>query len=212
MGDFFDFWFGFPDPTPLIRTYADLIEMLKGFRREGIRVIYLEGNHDFALGRYMRDEIGLEIHECSFEMELDGKQLFLAHGDRIYPTLGHRLVASILRSRLAYLVITLLGARSVTSIARRWSAVSRRRNMKRSPVVIARLRAFAERKISEGFDVVILAHTHLAEAITIKGKGRVGYYFNVGDWIKDFSYLRYNARQGFSLRYAKIEGMKNERS
>jgi UDP-2,3-diacylglucosamine pyrophosphatase LpxH len=73
--------------------------------------------------------------------------------------------------------------------------------MERSPVVIARLRSFAQRKLKQGFDAVILAHTHLPEAITVKDQGREAYYFNVGDWIKDFSYLRYNEKKGFSLEY-----------
>ena len=75
--------------------------------------------------------------------------------------------------------------------------------MERSPEVIARLRRFAWRKVKDGFDAVILAHTHLPEAITMKEQGREGFYFNVGNWIKDFSYLRYNAKRGFSLEYFK---------
>lgn len=73
--------------------------------------------------------------------------------------------------------------------------------MERSPVVIARLRSFARRKLKQGLDAVILAHTHLPEAITMKEQGRQAYYFNVGNWIRDFSYLRYNEKKGFSLEY-----------
>ncbi len=75
--------------------------------------------------------------------------------------------------------------------------------MERSPVVIKQLRSFAQRKLKEGFDAVILAHTHLPEAITVNEQGREANYFNVGDWIKDFSYLRYNEKKGFSLEYYK---------
>jgi UDP-2,3-diacylglucosamine pyrophosphatase LpxH len=111
-----------------------------------------------------------------------------------------------LRNWFTYQGISLLGSRLVIAIARRWSASSRGRNMERSPVVIARLRSFAQRKLREGFDAVILAHTHLPEAITVKDQGRKAYYFNVGDWIKDFSYLRYNEKRGFSLEYFKKRG------
>ena len=77
--------------------------------------------------------------------------------------------------------------------------------MERSPEVSARLRSFARQKLNKGFDAVILAHTHLPEAITMVEKGREGNYFNVGNWIKDFSFLRYNAKQGFSLEYYTID-------
>jgi UDP-2,3-diacylglucosamine hydrolase len=201
MGDFFDFWFGFRDITTLKKEYSDVLEIIEGLRRDGIRVIYFEGNHDFSLGSYMRQELGIEVYKRSAEMELRGKRIFLAHGDRISPTLDHWILSGLLRNKLTYQGISLLGSRLVMAIAHRWSASSRGRNMERSPVVIARLRSFAQRKLKEGFDAVILAHTHLPEVIRVKEKGKEAYYFNVGDWIKDFSYLRYNEKKGFSLEY-----------
>jgi UDP-2,3-diacylglucosamine hydrolase len=206
MGDFFDFWFGFRDCTPLKKEYGDILKLLEGLRRDGVRIIYFEGNHDFSLGSYMREELGIEVYDKSAEITLGGKRIFLAHGDRISPTLDHWIVSGIIRNKFAYLVTSLLGSRIVMAIARRWSASSRGRNMERSPVVIARLRSFAQRKLREGFDAVILAHTHLPEAITVKEGGGKGHYFNVGDWIKDFSYLRYNTKEGFSLEYFKKRG------
>lgn len=203
MGDFFDFWFGFRDCSSLKKEYGDILELLEGLRSTGVRVIYLEGNHDFSLGTYMRQELGIEVYDSSAELELDSKRIFLAHGDRISPTLDHWILTGLLRNRFTYQGISLLGARLVMAIARRWSASSRGKNMERSPVVIARLRSFAQRKLKQGFDAVILAHTHLPEAIAMKEQGREGYYFNVGNWIKDFSYLRYNAERGFSLEYYK---------
>jgi UDP-2,3-diacylglucosamine hydrolase len=206
MGDFFDFWFGFRDCTPLKKEYADVLALLQKLRASGVRVIYLEGNHDFALGQYMREELGIEVYNKSVEMELRGKRIFLAHGDRISPTLDHWILTLLLRNRFTYQMISLLGPRIVMAIARRWSAGSRGKNMERSPVVIKQLRSFAQRKLKEGFDAVILAHTHLPEAITVKEQGREGYYFNVGNWIKDFSYLRYNEKKGFSLEYYAKKG------
>ncbi len=203
MGDFFDFWFGFRDITTLKKEYGDILELLERLRRDGVRVIYFEGNHDFSLGSYMREELGIEVYDRATVMEIGGKRIFLAHGDRISPTLDHWIVSVILRNWFAYRVTSLLGSRIVMAIAHRWSASSRGRNMERSPVVIKQLRSFAQRKLKEGFDAVILAHTHLPEAITVKDQDRQAYYFNVGDWIKDFSYLRYNEKKGFSLEYFK---------
>jgi UDP-2,3-diacylglucosamine hydrolase len=203
MGDCFDFWFGFRDCSLLKKEYGDILELLQGLRAAGVRVIYFEGNHDFSLGPYMSERLGIEVYDRAAEMELNGKRIYLAHGDRISPTLDHRILTGLLRNKLTYQGISLLGSRLVMAIARRWSASSRGRNMERSPVVIARLRSFAQRKLKQGLDAVILAHTHLPEAITVNEHGREAYYFNVGNWIKDFSYLRYNAKRGFSLEYYK---------
>jgi UDP-2,3-diacylglucosamine hydrolase len=201
MGDFFDFWFGFRHLSSLKREYSDILDLLEDLRITGVRVIYLEGNHDFSLGTYIHERLGIKVYDKSVEMELDGKRIYLAHGDRISPTLDHWVLTGLLRNRVTYQMISWLGPRLVMAIARRWSASSRGKNMERSPEVIKRLRRFAQCKLKEGFDAVILAHTHLPEAITIKEQGREGYYFNVGNWIKDFSYLRYNEKKGFSLEY-----------
>jgi UDP-2,3-diacylglucosamine hydrolase len=203
MGDFFDFWFGFRKMRRLKKEYGDLLELFEELRAVGVRVIYLEGNHDFCMGPYMREKLKIAVYDHHAEIDLDGKLVYLAHGDRVSPTLDHWILTGLLRNRVTYQLISWLGPKIVMAIARRWSTSSRGRNIQKSPEVIARLRQFAVEKIKkEGFDAVILSHTHLTEAIRVKRRGKKeGYYFNVGNWIKDFSYLRYNEKNGFSLEY-----------
>jgi UDP-2,3-diacylglucosamine hydrolase len=205
MGDFFDFWFGFRDLSPLIREYGDILKLLKQLRSDGVEVIYLEGNHEFRLGSFLRDRLGIKIYEHCAEIDLDGKKVFLAHGDRSYPTVSHRILTWLLRNRLTYLLISLLGPRIVIAVAQWWSAKSRKGSLKESSEVIARLKRFAQRKLNEGFDTVILAHTHLPEAITMEKRGGEGHYFNVGNWMRDYSYLRYNENEGFTLEYYRSD-------
>jgi UDP-2,3-diacylglucosamine hydrolase len=204
MGDFFDFWFGFRDPSLLKKEYGDILGFLEQLRGDGVRIIYLEGNHDFSLGSYMREELGIEVYKHAAEIDLDDTRCYLAHGDRISPTWDHRILTALLRNKITYQLIYLLGPRIVMAIARHWSARSRGRNMERFPEVIARLQQFSRRKLEKGFDAVILAHTHFPEAITMVEQGREGYYFNVGNWIKDFSYLRYSEKKGFALEYYNV--------
>ena len=202
MGDFFDFWFGFRKLRPFKKKYGDLLELFEELRAVGVRVIYLEGNHDFCMGPYITEKLNIAVYEHYAEIDLYGKRAYLAHGDRVYPTVDHWILTGLLRNRITYQLISWLGPKIVMAIAGRWSTLSRGRNMEKSPEVIARLRQFAVEKIKkEGFDAVILAHTHLPETITVKRRERERYYFNVGNWIKDFSYLRYNEKNGFSLEY-----------
>jgi len=207
MGDFFDFWFGFRDISSLKKKYGDILGLLEDLRTDGVRVIYLEGNHDFSLGSYMVEELGIEVYGHCAEIDLNGKRVYLAHGDRVSPTIGHLILTWFLRNKVAYQLISLLGSWIVIDIAERWSAGSRNRNVEKSPKIISRLRKFARQKLDKGFDAVILAHAHLPEAITMVGQGREGYYFNVGNWIKDFSYLRYTERKGFSLEFYRKKDM-----
>jgi UDP-2,3-diacylglucosamine hydrolase len=201
MGDFFDFWFGFRNLAPLKRGYGDILELLEKLGLEGVKVIYLEGNHDFHVGPYMRERLGIKVYDRFAEVDLNGEKVYLAHGDRICPTLSHRILTWLLRNRLTYQLISLLGARIVIAVARWWSANSRSRSQEKSAEVIVRLRRFAQRKLQEGFDTVILAHTHLPESITMKKEGGEGHYFNVGNWMRDYSYLRYSEKKGFTLEY-----------
>jgi UDP-2,3-diacylglucosamine hydrolase len=201
MGDFFDFWFGFRDLSPLKREYDDILKLLKQLISDGVEVIYLEGNHEFRMGPYMREKLGVAIYDNSAEIDLDGNKVYLAHGDRAYPTVSHRILIWVLRNKLTYMLLSLLGPRIVIAVARWWSSSSRQRNMKESSKVISRLRRFAQLKLNEGFDAVVLAHTHLPEEIPMKKGGGEGYYFNVGNWMQDYSYLRYNKKKGFTLEY-----------
>ena len=61
--------------------------------------------------------------------------------------------------------------------------------------------AFAQGKLREGFDVVILAHSHLPQSCSFEINGRKAHYFNVGDWITHFSFLRYRHDSGFQIEY-----------
>ena len=201
MGDFFDFWFGFRDLSPLKREYGDILQFLKQLRSEGVEIIYLEGNHEFQMEPYMRETLGIDVYDNCVEIDLDGKKIYLAHGDRAYATVSHRILTWLLRNRITYLLISSLGPRVVIAVAQWWSSGSRKRSLKESPQVISRLKQFAQRKLHEGFDAVVLAHTHLPEEIPMKKRGGEGYYFNVGNWMRDYSYLRYNEKKGFTLEY-----------
>jgi UDP-2,3-diacylglucosamine hydrolase len=205
MGDFFDFWFGFHDLSPLKREYGDILDFLQRLRSDGVEIIYLEGNHEFRMRPYMREKLGIDVYDNYAEIDLDGKRVYLAHGDRSHSTMSHRILTWLLRNWVTYQLLFLLGPRLVIGIARWWSAGSRRWSLKRSADIISRLRKFAQRKVNEGFDAVILAHTHLPEAITMKKRKGEGYYFNVGNWMRDYSYLRYNEKKGFTLEYYRTD-------
>ncbi|RLB08243.1 MAG: hypothetical protein DRG50_00475 [Deltaproteobacteria bacterium] len=201
MGDLFDFWFGFRDLSSLKMEYGDILGLFERLREEKREVIYLEGNHDFRLGPYMSEELGVRVYDRSTQIYLGGKRVYLAHGDRAYPKFSHRLFSALLKNGLTYRLISLMGPYLVARMAKYLSSGSRKRGQRVSQDVISRLRKFALRKLNEGFDVVILAHSHFPETMTVEKKEGRGYYFNVGNWTRDFSYLRYNPQGGFSLEY-----------
>ena len=205
MGDLFDFWFGFSDLSSLMQEYGSLIHLFQDVRNHGVKVMYLEGNHDFQIGSYIRDELGVEVHPCSAEIELNGSRVYLAHGDRATPGLTNKISSFLLKNGLTYKVISWLGPKFVINMAKKMSANSRRRGRQHASEVALSVRNFAVKKIAEGYDTVIMAHTHIPEAMTVERGEAIGSYYNVGNWTKDFSYVRYNPTGGFSLEYFGVE-------
>ena len=64
--------------------------------------------------------------------------------------------------------------------------------------------SFAHQKFLEGFEVVLLGHSHFPEKVEEWIEGRKCLYFNVGDWMTHRSYLRFTPPDQF----AKLESGK----
>ena len=97
LGDLFEFWFeyGRAIPKPGFRALAELAEL----RRTGTRIGYLKGNHDFWFKDFWRRELGAEAAD-EMEVKLDGKRVFLAHGDRLDRAFVPQFFRILMRSRL----------------------------------------------------------------------------------------------------------------
>lgn len=184
LGDFFDFWFGFDEIIPY--PYLPILSKLLELKERGVRMVYVEGNHDFFMGPFFRDILGAEIYPKEATLYLAGKRVLLAHGDladrRDY---GYRVLRWLLRSRAFLALARLIPPSLLFKIARRFSGMSRRFKY-RSQALKEALRGFARRKWEEGYEVVILSHSHTPEVIE-DGSGRL--YINTGDWVENFTYV-----------------------
>src|SRR5438552_3368821 len=56
-GDLFDFWFEYATAIP--RRYFGILHALREVRDQGVEITLLNGNHDFWLGRFLTEEIGI---------------------------------------------------------------------------------------------------------------------------------------------------------
>ena len=81
VGDVFDFWFEYRGVVPkgFVRTLGKLAELTD----RGIRVVFFTGNHDMWVGDYLARECGVEIHTSPQQFCLNGKNVFIAHGDNM---------------------------------------------------------------------------------------------------------------------------------
>jgi len=184
LGDLFDFWTGRNSEARV--RYRSVLRALKGVHDRGVRLIYVEGNHDFSMGRFFTVTLEARIVRESAVMELGGRKFYLAHGDTVDMTGGYRLWRGFLRSPVFSALSMALPSSLVWSIAGGLSGRSRSYNTK-GPVLDSHLREFARRQLEGGVDFVVMAHSHMAGVHEING----GTYANPGGWEGERTYLVY---------------------
>ncbi|MBI5598774.1 MAG: UDP-2,3-diacylglucosamine diphosphatase [Deltaproteobacteria bacterium] len=188
MGDLFDFWAGFNDV--LFREYSPLLSALSQLRKRGIEITYLEGNHDFSMGDLFTGSLGVKLYPDSAELTLNGKKAFLSHGDMVDRTLTYALWRGFLRSFLFKALAAILPAAFVWKTARALSRKSRASGEKYRGIE-NHLKAFAREKIGEGYEAVVLAHSHIPALDIIETNGKKGVYVNPGSWTAGRNYIVY---------------------
>jgi UDP-2,3-diacylglucosamine hydrolase len=184
MGDIFDFWYEWVHVVPAY--HFDIFFSLKKLIEKGIKITYLAGNHDFRLGGYLKNEIGINCVENEYVFESGGKRFFAAHGDGLARSDGgYRFLKKVLRSKINNLLFrTFIPPDLGIWIANATSKSSRKYRKIDREKWSAEYSSFAESKLKEGFDYVILGHLHLPQTKMFGDRT----YLNTGDWIEYFTY------------------------
>lgn len=201
LGDLFEFWFGF-EPFAF-EGYKPVLDKLEELVKGGVHIRYTEGNHDFGLGTYFEDTLGAQIDVNDAVIDLDGKRIYMAHGDLVNrKDRFYRIFRRVLKNPFTYWIMRRAGPRASKKVAAFLSSISTGRREEESPEKSERtFQHFAMKKVGEGFDVVILAHNHLPQSCSFEIDGKQTHYFNVGDWLDHFSFLRYRPGNGFGIEY-----------
>jgi len=184
LGDLFDFWFEYKTAIP--KEHLKVVFKLAALVESGVTVHYITGNHDFWLGDFLSREVGISIHRDAMETTEDGLRLYLIHGDGLSPAdwKYRAFVRFPLRNRLAIWLYRLIPPDIGIPLARAVSSSSRNHTSGREQHFLKDYATFAERKLADGYDAVLIAHTH-EPALTKLGRGL---YLNTGDFYHHFSY------------------------
>lgn len=186
LGDLFDFWIEYahairPVYFPALYEIRKLIEC-------GVEVHYLEGNHDFALGPFLKNTLGLHIHTGYLPVDLQGKKILLYHGDGIFKSdVVYRIWKRILRSRINQRLYKLIHPDIGVWFGTLCSGTSRhmganRYTQKRRDCY----REHARTHLANGYDIMIMAHIHYPEIIFFENSNK--FYCNTGEWMHTYSY------------------------
>lgn len=196
LGDIFEFWAG--DRKRLHPSYAPLLNCLEKLHRGGTRLVYVEGNHDFDLGRHFTERLNCEVLPDGGLIELEGSKVFLVHGDQANPAdQGYRFLRWFLRTPLMRGLIRNLPEALVWWVADHSVRTSRKKTKEKSRRWPARdiLRDYARRILDAGRPIMITGHYHQPFRETFEQ----GELIALGDWIDQFSYLVYENGE-FSLQ------------
>jgi UDP-2,3-diacylglucosamine hydrolase len=187
MGDLFDFWLGFP--TNPFCQYEEVLAALQSLVKSGCGLVYFEGNHDFHLGRFFSQQLAADIHSGPAVMIVQGRKLFLCHGDQINRAdHGYRFLRAILHNRVAAAAIRFVPPSLALRIKAHLQHSSRSTYELKSQRWDYRevLRAFARTVREEGCDGLVCGHFHLALCEELDASSFT--ILVLGDWMEQFTY------------------------
>jgi UDP-2,3-diacylglucosamine hydrolase len=143
------------------------------------------GNHDFWAGGFLERHIGVTWHSGPFEVESQGRRLYLAHGDGLAPgDGGYRVIRKVFRSRWAISAYRMIHPDLGIPLATRSSRASRHYT-ESTPVDGPELwRRIAEPQFARGFDAVLIGHFH--KPVHVRSGGN-DFVIN-GDLFRHWSY------------------------
>lgn len=193
LGDLFEFYHGYDNY--IYPWYRGVIDQFRELSSRGISLYYLEGNHDFDMGSFFSSYTGMT---CANELsiEIDGKRWFLAHGD----TVASACLGNMIKTRAIYALMNFFGPTLSFRIAMICRLFLSRRRGRYNEKTRILFRDYAGRKLKEGYDAVILAHTHIPDIMDLSDGPARKTYLNTGDLIRYLSYGEYESRRGFSVK------------
>ncbi len=182
LGDIFEFWMEYRHFIP--KHHFGVLSALDTLRGSGVEIHYLRGNHDFNLGSFFREQLGIITHDDPFNIELQGKKLFLLHGDGMLPgERKYRMVRRVLHHPLANGAWKLLHPDLGMRIALKVGMLSRARH---SPPDLHAYETEARRLLGNGrYDILIHGHIHAGYVKKLPE----GVYVNTGEWLRRLEYV-----------------------
>ena len=197
LGDMFDFWFTYRYVVP--KGHVRLLGKMAELADAGIELHFFIGNHDMWLFDYLKEEMGVIMHDEPDTLEFDGRRFLIGHGDGV----GHLdrrydIIRRIFRCRLNQRLFALLPSGLTFGIAHHWSNSSRKGHIKKNPKIFEYqgddregiVIYCKERLMKEHFDYCVFGHRHTPMVKDDCLPGCI--YVNVGDWLLHRNYAVYH--------------------
>lgn len=195
VGDIFDFWFEYSTVVP--KGYIRFLGKLAELADLGIKITLFKGNHDMWMFGYLKDELKAEIISNEKVINLNGKSVYIHHGDGLGPgDSKYKFLKKIFRSSLCQWLFARLHPNLGIGIAQRWSKHSRIYNNaeerflgEENEWLIVYAKEILEK---QHYDLFIFGHRHLPYDIQLKNSSRI---INLGEWINYHTYAVWDGQE-----------------
>ena len=183
LGDLFEFWMEYR--FYIAKSHFKLLMKLRELTDSGVEVHYLSGNHDFNLGQFFQQELGVQTHHHPFSLTLQNKRLLLLHGDGMAANDGmYRRIKKILVHPAANWAFKSIHPDWGMALAQWVGARSRKNHQPSNP---GQYRKAAQKLFMKHHpDLLIHGHTHFHFVQTLEE----GVYANSGEWVQKLQYLK----------------------
>ncbi|MEP2772017.1 MAG: UDP-2,3-diacylglucosamine diphosphatase [Fulvivirga sp.] len=197
-GDIIDMWQFSKRYWP--KSHMQIVKHITGLLTKGTEVVYIAGNHDEMLRKFVGFNLGSFSIENKAVLNLDGKKVWIFHGDVFDVTMQHskwlaKLGAIgydtlILLNTLVNFLLKVVG-KSKISLSKRIkdsvkSAIKFINDFETTAADIA---------ISNDYDYVVCGHIHHPQMRNIATEKGEVMYLNSGDWVENLTALEYNNKE-----------------
>lgn len=189
VGDLFDFWFEYKKAVPrgFVRTLGKLAELADN----GLEIHLFTGNHDLWIRDYLPKEIGCYLHREPVFHSLQGKKLYIGHGDGLGPgDYGYKFLKKVFTNPFLQWLFARIHPNFGIGLADGLSKWSRSHTGGEDAIYKGKeeewLYTYCQETLkSNEVDYFLFGHRHLPLQLDLNADSK---YINLGDWIKYYTY------------------------
>ncbi|MES2701132.1 MAG: UDP-2,3-diacylglucosamine diphosphatase [Bacteroidota bacterium] len=205
VGDLFDTWFEYRNVVP--KGYTRFLGKLAELTDNGLHIEAFTGNHDLWMVDYFMEELNIPVHHGPIKREINGKKLFIAHGDGLGPRdHGYKLLKTVLRNGISQWLYRRVHPDTGVGIASWFSRLGPKHadapeKQFLGPDKEMLVQFCMDTLKQEHFDYFVFGHRHIAIEYPLPGSST---YVNLGDWIRYDSYGAFDGNE-LRLKYYKAK-------
>lgn len=214
-GDIIDMWQFSKRYWP--SSHMQIIKYITSVLSRKTEVIYVTGNHDEMLRRFVGFKLGSFRIENKVVLDLDGKKAWVFHGDVFDVTMQYsKWLAKLGAVGYDSLIILNTFVNFLLKLIGK-SKISLSKRIKDSVKTAVKFiddfeNVAADIAIDNGYDYVVCGHIHQPQKRIITNNEGSVTYLNSGDWIENMTALEYNKGEWSIYKYREDEAMKEPES